>query len=373
GAGSADRPLSAPMVAWPPPPRDRWPHGGERGGPEAGASGAPSQGRPGRGRSRTWDGGGWTAARWGRRWGAWDEGGWGGDWKWPSVQAGWARGRGPAAAARARQGDGAPGGAEWCTTDEDGAASADEDELPGWIAHHDLVLSPRSAEGPPPRFTLLFLHSGSNGPADVFYYVPHLFGQVRPQDVRVVAPCSPRRRLSWGGQFCNCWYEYTTDRLRLGGEQDAVSWAHFIEQRRRLLRLLEDEHRRLPPGGRIVLGGLSQGAALALDLVLHAPEHVDSIAGCFCTRGMMQSETLWDLTEESVARRAGSCPVLVFHGRSDAIVPWRAAQRSYEWLVSQGFDVKFHTRKWVSHSSECQEEYQEVARFAARAWRNVET
>lgn len=264
----------------------------------------------------------------------------------------------------------------------------DENDWPGCMSgsqviFHDLILSPGqgcggvSISGGPasagygerPRFTLLFFHSCSGSPEDVLYYVPSLFSSagMRPGSVRVVAPCSPRRRCSDGWEY-NAWHEYVTDRCWLGRDPDRVSWEQFAEQRQRLLAVLEEEHERLPPGGRIVLGGLSQGAALAIDVMLHAPLHIDSIVGCFCARGMMQHETLWDLPQQKIQLRARSCSVFVFHGRRDDVVPWSAARRSYQWLQAQCFDVCLRTEKWSSHASDCAREYREVAQFVASSW-----
>jgi len=231
-------------------------------------------------------------------------------------------------------------------------------------AHHDIVLSPSGNVSP--RFTLIFFHSCAHGPQDVFYYAPYLWSdRLRPEDLRVVAPCSPRR-LSWWGTVQNSWYEYTTDRCWFG-EPDQIKFEHFVEQRHRLLQLLEAEHARLPRGGRIILGGLSQGTALALDLMLHAPSHVDSIAGVFCARGMMQEETLWNLPDEHVRNRARSCQVQCFHGKKDNIVPWRLAKKSYAWLEEQGFAFEFHLESGLCHSKESYLEGQRVASFVSKA------
>lgn len=220
-----------------------------------------------------------------------------------------------------------------------------------------------SARGP--KVTLLFFHSCAHGPEDVFYYLPHLWcGGLRPSDIRIVAPCSPQRRYS-DGWVCNSWYEYVTDRC-WQGSPDKVAWEQFLEQRRRMLKTLEEEHNRLPPGGCLVLGGLSQGAAMALDVMLHSPLHINSIVGCFCTRGMMQAESLWDLPPENVRQRSASCPVLVFHGKRDSIVPWQVARKSYKWLANQDFDVTTKTSKWTTHSTECKAECEEIGRFIAR-------
>lgn len=253
------------------------------------------------------------------------------------------------------------------------------------VSFHDLVLDPFSgilgggfgsglggtgASGSGHEsvamYTLIFFHACTHGPADVLPYMPNLWrAGLRPNDVRIVAPCAPRRETDdW---VTNAWYDYTTDRC-WQGSPDCASFDQLVEQRQRLLTILEMEHQRLPPGGRMVLGGLSQGASVALDVLLHAPEHVDSISGCFCTRGMLQRETLWDLPPQKVQQRAAECPVFVFHGTADYTVPWSVAKHSYKWLDEQGFTVSRCTVKGVEHSTESPQEYQRIAEFVAHAF-----
>eukprot|EP00747_Dinoflagellata_sp_TGD_P080355 gnl/TRDRNA2_/TRDRNA2_160856_c0_seq2.p1 gnl/TRDRNA2_/TRDRNA2_160856_c0~~gnl/TRDRNA2_/TRDRNA2_160856_c0_seq2.p1 ORF type:complete len:262 (-),score=34.87 gnl/TRDRNA2_/TRDRNA2_160856_c0_seq2:408-1193(-) len=125
--------------------------------------------------------------------------------------------------------------------DDDGAEDRDSDWEGWWppgqrVIYHDMVLSPcrTGAEESSPRFVFLFFHSCSGGPEDVLQYVSHLWDTgLRPDEMRVVAPCSPRRTV-WGDWELNSWYEYTTDRCWRGAP-DKVSYAQFVEQRKRLL------------------------------------------------------------------------------------------------------------------------------------------
>lgn len=280
----------------------------------------------------------------------------------------------------------------WQSGNDDGDEAMDVDsgwedhdegaEAAYWPGHqvcfHDLVLAPgggcsswEASQGwwqSAPRFVLLFLHSCHHGPEDVLQYVPYLWDAgLRPSDVRIRAPCSPQREphCQEQGWSQNSWYDYTTDRCWQGSE-DRVEWTQFIEQRKRILEILEEEHSRLPPGGRLVLGGLSQGVSLALDVMLHAPSHIDSIVGCFCCRGMVQQETKWDLPVAKVRQRARSCPIFVFHGKSDATVPWPLARRSYQWLSDCGFEVDTLAQEDITHGTTSIQEYQRVADFVAR-------
>merc|ERR1712139_487096 len=116
----------------------------------------------------------------------------------------------------------------------------------------------------------------------------------------------------------------------------------------------------------ILLGGLSQGAALALDLMLHAPGHLHRICGCFCTRGMMQRESKWSLDQQIVDLRSRTCPVFVYHGRSDNVVPWSCARASYNCLKELGFHVSICAERDMSHADESIKEYSRVAQFVAQ-------
>lgn len=243
-----------------------------------------------------------------------------------------------------------------------------EDELyhPGHqVTHHDIVLS----AGTPPRFVLLFMHSCSHGPEDVLRYVPYLWqAGLQPSDVRIVAPCSPARG-DWQHDMrwpANSWFEYTTSRC-WKGVADRIEFGQFVEQRERLLAILEEEHRRLPPGGGIVIGGLSQGASLALDVMLHAPASITNIKGCMCLRGMMQEETKWSLPKAQVKQRSRSCPVFLFNGQLDVIVPSRLASSSYHWLHENGFQVETVIDEHGTHGSDSLQELRGVGHFVSKS------
>eukprot|EP00930_Biecheleria_cincta_P001775 TRINITY_DN102875_c0_g1_i1.p1 TRINITY_DN102875_c0_g1~~TRINITY_DN102875_c0_g1_i1.p1 ORF type:complete len:395 (-),score=66.99 TRINITY_DN102875_c0_g1_i1:34-1056(-) len=242
---------------------------------------------------------------------------------------------------------------------------------PPQTLYHDLILSPgcgggnTSPDGSTARNVLLFFHSCTHGPEDVLQFLPFIWeAGLQANELRVVAPCSPQREeFGRPGRPSHSWYDYTTDRCWRGHCPDRVEYSQYVEQRQRLLQILEDEDRRLPDGGSIIIGGLSQGASLALDVVLHAPEHIKSIAGCFCLRGMMQGETHYDLQAHKVALRSNTCPIFVYHGKADSTVPWKLAWQSYTWLEDRGFEVKYCFENDATHSCESLEEYRGVARF----------
>lgn len=272
---------------------------------------------------------------------------------------------------------------EWWGPYEDSSGEVwwDGMKYHGWdyqtIFHHDMILQYGTSKS---KMTLFFLHSCAHCPQDIGYYLNYFwdFG-LDKADVRIVAPCSPRRQFPENYEG-NTWFDYTTDRSWQNKQQDAVDHGQFLEQRERLLELLEDEHRRLPEGGMIVLAGLSQGASLAADLLLHAPAHIDSIAGLWCSRGLIQQESPGerdetgrevetflgerDLDWQVVSHRARTVPVFVYHGKADTTVPWKIARKSYLRLKNYyKFKVTMYAEEDIHHATESLQEYSRVAKF----------
>eukprot|EP00930_Biecheleria_cincta_P051873 TRINITY_DN37086_c0_g1_i1.p1 TRINITY_DN37086_c0_g1~~TRINITY_DN37086_c0_g1_i1.p1 ORF type:complete len:214 (-),score=28.85 TRINITY_DN37086_c0_g1_i1:323-964(-) len=147
---------------------------------------------------------------------------------------------------------------------------------PWFLDVHNLVLEPSTPEQH--GFTLLLLHSCTGGPDDWIPFFHRLDLQFRHR-IRALVPCSPRRfenHYGWPKEL-NSWFEYEGDLAKFPEQ--------LHEQRERILHLMDEERRRLPDGDarRLVLGGLSQGAALAVDCALHAPYRV---GGVLALRGM---------------------------------------------------------------------------------------
>jgi phospholipase/carboxylesterase len=88
----------------------------------------------------------------------------------------------------------------------------------------------------------------------------------------------------------------------------------------------------LSPGGPIVLGGFSQGAMVASELVFSTDHRIAALA---ILSGTLVDEATW---EQNFSRRRG-LPVFVSHGRSDAILPFEVADRFRSKLQRAGLDV----------------------------------
>lgn len=242
-----------------------------------------------------------------------------------------------------------------------------EPSEPWYIDAHNLVLEPVDVESH--RFTIVVLHSCSGGPDDFVPFFHHLKLPFRSQ-IRAVVPCSPKRRENHYGYETemNSWFEYDDQSQDGNGVKDR---RQLLEQRERIVRLLEAERRKLAgEGRRLLLWGLSQGAGLAVDAALHAPF---TVGGVIALRGMALRESLEALPMRS-AEEARPLQVLAINGKRDWLCPPEAAGASYEALRPHGASVRFEAEPSLGHA--CARgrqrlnrfELEKVSRFLSQVW-----
>jgi phospholipase/carboxylesterase len=88
------------------------------------------------------------------------------------------------------------------------------------------------------------------------------------------------------------------------------------------------------PADKLVLGGFSQGAMLALDVALRTERE---LAGLVLLSGTLLAEDEW---RPLLPRRRG-LPVLQSHGRDDPLLPFRIAERLRDALREAALEVKW--------------------------------
>lgn len=107
-----------------------------------------------------------------------------------------------------------------------------------------------------------------------------------------------------------------------------------VESRAEMLRFIDAITEKYPtPEGKLVVGGFSQGALMALDSGLRTEQ---SIAGILAMSGGLYEHDLPDL-----AARKG-LPVFLAHGTQDDVVPVNYARRARRVLEDAGLDVEYH-------------------------------
>ncbi|MFN2348037.1 MAG: alpha/beta hydrolase [Thioalkalivibrio sp.] len=182
--------------------------------------------------------------------------------------------------------------------------------------------------GPEPRTAILWLHGlGADG-HDFEPLVPMLrIPKALP--VRFVFPHAPVRPVTLnGGMAMRAWY----DLLSLAPRVEE-SGADLRESVAAILALAEGLRETCP---RLILGGFSQGGAVALATLLSTGLKP---AGVFAL-----STYLPDLEAAGLPVRPGPhlTPVFQAHGLSDPIIPVAAARNAVHALQSLGIDVQSH-------------------------------
>jgi phospholipase/carboxylesterase len=157
--------------------------------------------------------------------------------------------------------------------------------------------------------------------------------------VRFVFPEAP---LELGGLYgdARAWWlldlARLEDELRRGIPRDRRDEIPdgLAAAREQVLRLVEQVESRLP-AKRLVLGGFSQGAMLALDVALHRPTPP---AGLILMSGTLIAASAW---EPRLATLRG-VPVLQSHGRADGLLPYAIAEVLRDKLRAAGATVEWH-------------------------------
>lgn len=169
--------------------------------------------------------------------------------------------------------------------------------------------------------------------------------------VRYVLPRAPVRPVTINnGYKMRAWYDV------LGAQIDRrEDEAGLRESMREVQALIDRERARGVAANRIVLGGFSQGCAMALLAGLRYPER---LAGLACMSGYLP------LAGSTAAERHDAnalVPIFMAHGRRDAMIPIDRATASRDALTRLGYSVQWH--EYPMEHSVCMEEVQ-----ALNAW-----
>ncbi|KAI1351076.1 phospholipase/Carboxylesterase [Xylaria sp. FL0043] len=112
------------------------------------------------------------------------------------------------------------------------------------------------------------------------------------------------------------------------------------------------------PANRIVLGGFSQGGAMALLTALTAKVKLAGVVGL--STWLPLDSKFPSLVQESDLNH--ETPIYMAHGTADQVVPTPLGQMSYEVLKKQNFPVTMKLFPGMPHSA-CPEELDEVEAF----------
>jgi phospholipase/carboxylesterase len=189
-----------------------------------------------------------------------------------------------------------------------------------------------SGDGP----VIVLLH-GFGAPGDDLVPLSRSLGA--PAGTRFVFPAAPidLGPSAMGGR---AWWPLDMEELMrrraLGQRRDTAAVPDGLDAARAHVgTLLEEVERTLqPPPGKLILGGFSQGAMVALDVTLHSSR---ALAGLVLLSGTLIAAGEWATRYES---RRG-LPTFMSHGQQDEILPFGISEELRDLLASHGIPVEW--------------------------------
>ena len=202
--------------------------------------------------------------------------------------------------------------------------------------------------GPDPRASVIWMHGlGADG-NDFVPIVPEL-GLPPTLPVRFVFPHAPMQPVTINvGMVMRAWYDVFDLEGRRGEDEAGIRASQGQVE-----ALIAQEKGRAIPAARIVLGGFSQGGAIALQTGLRYPERLAGIAALSCNLPLAGSLA----AEASPANR--DVPIFMAHGQYDDLIPVARPRRSRDLLLELGFKVAWH--EYPMGHAVCAEEIRDLA------------
>lgn len=205
---------------------------------------------------------------------------------------------------------------------------------------------------------LIFLHGLGDSPAGwsaLERQLPSL--QPRLAGIRYVFPPAPTIGLSInGGMQMPGWFDLYDWPIGVGSEEDARGNAAAI---RRMEDIVTDLVDKGIPRNKIVIGGFSQGGAIALLAAYgaNAPPDRQPFAGCAALSGWITTKDKWQMTEG-----AKDTPLFWAHGTFDDKVLFEQQAHGVEMLREMGVKSIQDLQYRMGHESD-PDEISKLAKF----------
>lgn len=143
---------------------------------------------------------------------------------------------------------------------------------------------------------------------------------------QIILPTAPTRQVTWlGGKTANAWFDLPVGSFNQNQDETGI-WQAQSYVHRLIDQLVSDGIH----SQNIVIGGFSQGGALAL---LSALTYADTLGGAVCLSGYLP---LADQADTWLAK-AKPLPIRFAHGTNDVPIPLELAEHSAKRLQDKGF------------------------------------
>ncbi len=220
-------------------------------------------------------------------------------------------------------------------------------------AQGPLLESIEIETAPQPRFAVIWMHGLG---ADGHDFVPLVeeLGLPSQPGVRFIFPHAPMQPVTLnGGLLMRAWYDVLTPGFTLREDAQGVRASQRAIDAliaREVGRGIDPEH--------IVLGGFSQGGAMALHTGLRSPEPLGGIVALSTYLPLAESLS----AEASPANARVS--IFMAHGSYDPLIPLSLARASRDRLVAMGYPVEW--RVYPMQHSVCMEEIADIGAWLHR-------
>lgn len=212
----------------------------------------------------------------------------------------------------------------------------------------DLLQSIELETAPNPVASVIWLH-GLGADGNDFVPIVREFALPASLRVRFLFPHAPVRAVTLNNGFrMRAWYDIASSDLN-----NRADLAGVKQSRSQVEALIAREAGRGISPARIVLGGFSQGGAIALYTGLRHAERLAGIAAL--SSYLISGDTL--ATEAAAANR--DVPIFMAHGTADPMVRFAWGEASWRALVNAGYRVEWHT--YGMEHSVCMEEVEAVS------------
>ncbi|KAK6630838.1 hypothetical protein RUM43_013502 [Polyplax serrata] len=196
--------------------------------------------------------------------------------------------------------------------------------------------------------TIIFLHGlGDNG-----HGWSSAISSIRGPHTKVICPTAPTMPVSLNAGFqMPSWFDLKT--LDANGPEDEEGIRKATEG---IHALINSEIEAGIDASRIILGGFSQGGALALYSGMVYPKKLGGIMALSCWLPLHKS------FPAAVVGENAQVPIIQCHGDCDPIVQYKWGQMTASYLKSFATDVEFKTYRGMMHSSS-EEEMRDLRAF----------
>lgn len=205
--------------------------------------------------------------------------------------------------------------------------------------------------GPEPKYTIIWLHGLGASGHDFEPLVPE-FAFAKETPVRFIFPHAPDLAVTInGGMVMPAWYDILA--MDIDRKVDANQLRESAQQ---VAQLIELEIARGIPSEHIIVGGFSQGGAVAYELAL---SYTKPLGGLFALSTYFATA---DTIKLSDANR--NIPIFVAHGSFDPVVAETLGTTAVKHLQAMGYKPEFQS--YAMEHSLCLEEVRDMDVFLAK-------